>query len=45
MVCQSELAEGILDRLLIGIAGNTEDFIIVALCNFGDTPPSLVLLA
>ena len=41
MVFQRKLAESILDRFLVGIAGNTKDFVIVTLGNFSDMPPPL----
>ena len=44
MVFQRKLAEGILDCFLVGVTGNTKDFVIVALGYFSDTSPSRVAL-
>lgn len=41
MVLQGELAEGVLDRLLVGAAGDAEDLVEVALRSVNGPPASI----
>ncbi len=40
VILERELTKGGLDRLLVRVAGNAENFVEVSLCNLRDTSPS-----